>query len=267
MAASLGQILRQTGAGCAADGLTPRLRPTDPLTTQFANTRIILTTDVTQQGRQKYPIRARREPLLPLRMREFFAQTNNATPYYPRSLRTNGSSKNDWVGAPLRGQHRNSQRVATSAGTKQQCSENAANSRKRPVVANHELVSQFSIPKHDGTDQTCKQRMVQNCRNCSQTPKRSVDNCHLTVSTKDNTSACRRGNGKSVVKVDVVDSDSLAKDSVDNSAFTFEELPVPKELVHRCINWVREVEQAKLYQGLEPVTLSIIHWTEAETTH
>ncbi|KAI0241718.1 hypothetical protein LSAT2_020168, partial [Lamellibrachia satsuma] len=232
MAASQGRILRQTSAGCSADGLTPRLRPTDPLTPQFANTRIILTTDVTQQGRQKYPIRARGPPLLPL----------------------------------LRGQHRNSQTLATSDGIKQQCSVNAANSRKRPVVANTELVSQFAVPKQGGTDLTCKERMVQNCRNCSQTPKRSVDKCHSTVSTKDNTSDCRRGNGKSVVKVDVVDYDSLAKDSVDNSAFTFEELPVPKELVHRCINWVREVEQAKLHQGLEPVTLSIIHWTEAETT-
>ena len=134
------------------------------------------------------------------------------------------------------------------------------------MVANSELVSQFSIPKQGGTDLTCKQRIVQNCRNCSQTPKRSVDKCHSTVATKDNTSARRVRPEKSVVKIDIVDSDALAKDRVDNVAFTFEELPVPKELNHRCINWVREVEQAKLYQGLEPVTLSIIHWTEAETT-
>ena len=259
MAASQVQTLRQSVANGATSELSPRYRPGSQPSPRFARTGVILTTadEDTQQVRQKYPVHARK-PLLPARTRQLFGQPNNATPYVRRSSPT----RNDWIGAlPSRGQRHNYFIVATSEG---QYPEMAGTSRKRPVVANHDLASQLAMPVQNGVGNNYSEIPDQMCRNNPKTTPRNSNNCQTPRSAtgQENRPLCRRRTMTSLANVDVVCSDTPVRNGADSSDFTSEEFPVSKELIHRCIDWVRDVELAKLYQGLEPVTLSIIHWND-----
>ena len=255
MAASQVQTLRQSAANGATGELSPRYRPGSQPSLRFGRTGVSFTTaEDTQQVRQKYPVHARK-PLLPARTRQLFVQPNNATPYVRRPSPT----RNDWIGAlPSRGQRHNYFIVATPDG---QYPEMAGTSRKRPVVANHDLASQLAMPIHNGEGNNCSQTLDQMCRNSPKTTPRISNNCQSPKSAtgQENRPLCRRRTVTSLASVDVV---APVKNSADSSDFTLEEFPVSKELIHRCIDWVRDVELAKLYQGLEPVTLSIIHWND-----
>ena len=239
--------------------LTSRIRSAFPSSPElFTTSRIACNPDDAEQISHKYPVRVRKQPLLPLRGREMFSRACDANPYIPRSLHT--LPRNDWIRAPLHGQRRNSR---APDGSKQLCSESTANSRKHPVIASHALAIQLPIPRPAEAFRSCKQTVDTNCRNFTQTSQRDFDNCHSSAGAKCGTPFCRRVNETSIVKI-VVDPGTLVRESPDNSAniVHVEQLTVSDELVRRCFNWVREVEMAKLYHGLEPVTLSIIHWSD-----
>ena len=256
MAAAYEEFPRQTCTDETPGGLTSRIRSAFPPSPDFTSSRIARNPDYDEQISHKYPVRVRKQPLLPLRGREMFAHACDANPYIPRSLRT--LPRNDWIRAPLHGQRRNSR-----APDGNKSSESTANSRKHPVIASHALAIQLPIPRPAETFRSCNQTLNTNSRDFTQTSQRDVDICHSSPAAKCATPSCRRGNETSIVKI-VVGPDTLARDSQDNSTniVHVEQLTVSDELVRRCLNWVREVEIAKLYHGLEPVTLSIIHWSD-----